>query len=315
MFNKRITISIFIGFIIIILAIMVFDRPSRSVSDTNDGAIEVLDNSFFDKNSADSDGDKLLDWEEIVWGSDRYNADTDNDGVSDGEEISRGTSPLVAGPGDEITNKELERVNTQLEIQDVLSVNQTQTTINQALPSILVRADDNLTGSALSKTDNFNLENLSSSVAEELGKNVLVYTESDIKTISDDGANRISYIETILNIAVDLVDESASNELVTLAKAIDANDENMLKVLEKNDVFYESMKKNLLKTSVPSGFKDLHLGLINSYEELSLSVKEMQKIINDPLSGLVGIERYKKHTDSVFLIYEKLGKELSLINT
>jgi hypothetical protein len=44
----------------------------------------------------DSDGDGLLDSEEIALGTDPNKADTDNDGLSDFEEVTLGTNPLVA---------------------------------------------------------------------------------------------------------------------------------------------------------------------------------------------------------------------------
>ena len=51
-----------------------------------------------DPNNADTDGDGLLDGDEVnVYHTNPLKADTDSDGFSDGEEVKRGFNPL--GPG------------------------------------------------------------------------------------------------------------------------------------------------------------------------------------------------------------------------
>ena len=50
------------------------------------------------KESADTDGDGLLDSEEIdTYGTDPLVADTDGDGLNDGDEVENGTDPLCSG--------------------------------------------------------------------------------------------------------------------------------------------------------------------------------------------------------------------------
>lgn len=64
------------------------------------------DEGFFirQKNTQDTDGDGLLDWEEELWQTDPNNKDTDGDGTPDGEEVRKKRNPLVAGPADFIVS-------------------------------------------------------------------------------------------------------------------------------------------------------------------------------------------------------------------
>jgi hypothetical protein len=61
--------------------------------------------------AADSDGDRLNDWEESLFGSDPYLYDSDADSISDFEEYSSGLNPTFADAhldydGDGFTNLE-----------------------------------------------------------------------------------------------------------------------------------------------------------------------------------------------------------------
>lgn len=58
---------------------------------------EVLDN----QEESDTDNDGLLDWQELLYGTDSEIADTDGDGMSDGEEVQKSRSPIIFGSGNQ----------------------------------------------------------------------------------------------------------------------------------------------------------------------------------------------------------------------
>lgn len=53
--------------------------------------------------ASDEDNDGLAGWEEDLWHTDRHRSDTDGDNVLDGEEVRLGRDPRIAGPGDELS--------------------------------------------------------------------------------------------------------------------------------------------------------------------------------------------------------------------
>ncbi len=312
MLNKKITVSIFIGIAIVLIAVIVLDTTPRTNDQTQEEGVTVLQSDFYEKNQDDTDGDGLFDWEEILWDSDIRNPDTDGDGVDDGEEITQGTHPAIPGPNDAITESHLGRIHTQLQIQDSLSINQTQSVFEQALPSILVQSDANITGEAL-QDSSYDLDSLSSSVAESLSTGVPEYTSQDIKTTTNTSEKQFEYIRSILDIITIEAEKlnAVANETQLLAEVITDQNPLMLERLEDNITFYNAVKSRLLLLPAPSEFSQEHVTLINNYANLALAIEEMQKIFDDPLVGLAGIERFKTLSNSNFDIYQQLGEILA----
>lgn len=76
-----------------------------SVSPSNQKA-NVGDALALNNGLSDTDGDGLIDRDEVYWRTDINNRDTDGDGFLDGEEILTGHNPLVKGPNDFLDPKE-----------------------------------------------------------------------------------------------------------------------------------------------------------------------------------------------------------------
>lgn len=84
----------------------VLSNDSRFTLEWNKKATQILfegkdasnvDQVFvLDLDTADSDKDGLLNWQEAVWGSDPANPDTNGDGVKDGKSVERGIDPVAA---------------------------------------------------------------------------------------------------------------------------------------------------------------------------------------------------------------------------
>src|SRR5262249_42487704 len=72
----------------------------------------------------DSDGDGLVDWYELLIGTNPYDADTDHDGIPDGWEIRNGLNPLDSSDasldfdGDGLTNLQEYQVGTNPRVAD-----------------------------------------------------------------------------------------------------------------------------------------------------------------------------------------------------
>ncbi|MGC6493509.1 MAG: hypothetical protein ACON5B_11780, partial [Myxococcota bacterium] len=100
------------------------------VEDTNaNGRVEAGEGNPLDYDDDDSDGDGLVDADELVIGTDPFNPDTDGDGLDDGEEGNEyGTNPLDAdtdddglSDGDEVSAFETDPLDTDTDddgIQD-----------------------------------------------------------------------------------------------------------------------------------------------------------------------------------------------------
>lgn len=88
--------------------------PWGNSSSTNDYAMANIGQvkyAFSFDSEKDSDGDKLFDWREAVYGTSPYDSDTDGDGLSDGWELTHGSDPLDSGDADDATVREAARQN------------------------------------------------------------------------------------------------------------------------------------------------------------------------------------------------------------
>ncbi|GEM_PF-1374268 len=81
------------------------DQTNQAVLDSDyDGLIDTDEQQLgADPNKADTDGDGLVDGEEVnIYHTDPLKADTDGDGIADGLEVRQGTNPLDPAPGAEL---------------------------------------------------------------------------------------------------------------------------------------------------------------------------------------------------------------------
>jgi Tol biopolymer transport system component len=76
-------------------------RPNKAGTKFLINTYDESDNyqvSVVELDTADSDGDGLLNWQEAVWGCDPSDRDSNDDGIGDGASVARGIDP---GPADE----------------------------------------------------------------------------------------------------------------------------------------------------------------------------------------------------------------------
>lgn len=88
--------------------------PSSAPDTDADGLTDAEEQQLGTRiDTADSDGDKLFDREEVkLYHSDPLKSDTDGDGVTDGDEVAAGTDPTGPGVLRDL-QKEIQKLDTQ----------------------------------------------------------------------------------------------------------------------------------------------------------------------------------------------------------
>lgn len=253
----------------------------------------------------DTDGDGLRDWEEALWGTNPNDADSDGDGTRDKEEITAGRNPLIAGPDDVITmgitgKTEGESVEGTAQSSAVLP--ETERLAREAIATAFALKQKGT-------LDGASLENISASLLNSFTAEAARNETYRLDQLSLNGDNSIEALKTYGNALAKLVlryeTQTIGNELAIVTQAMDSGDKEPLQKLLPLVSVYENLSRDLAAMKVPSDAAELHLSLINNFSMIAKSIANMVKIVDDPLTGIIGIGQYRNGTDTLI----QLGKE------
>lgn len=290
--------------------ILIYRLKGDNVDNSNDNAIKyqkdgsneaetLLNNSSY----KDTDNDGLKDWEEILWKTNPDNPDTDGDGTTDGDEIKQNRNPLVAGPDDSFDLKSLSsKTPTEKENNNLV-----QEEMSRSF-SEYIKLKEEEGGGKLNESAQ---EELASRFMDIFTEEVVnKYKESDIKISNDDTKEAIKNYGNELGSTVDKY-KIQENEIEIFQRIIqEMKDENTpndqrastLSKLGSIADLYGSAAKDMLKISVPISFKKEHLDLMNNFENLAVSLKDMQMAYDDPIVTLRGLYNHYIEVNNVYNI-------------
>lgn len=96
------------------------------------------------------------------------------------------------------------------------------------------------------------------------------------------------------------------NELTILLKAVDADDNSALALLDARIIIYQTLIKDLLALKTPSNITPVHLRLIQGYETMRNGTVGFKKILSDPALGVASLAEYRKGVDILSLAEKDL---------
>lgn len=251
----------------------------------------------------DTDLDGLKDWEEALWGTNPNNPDSDGDETPDGEEIKNGRNPLVVGPEDllSVTGKIQYDENGE-----PINVSKTDVFGKDVFANII----------ALKQAGKLDAQSIESA-AEALAQSVLqgadntLYGPTDIiVTENTSEASLKAYGNAVGSVLLRYTSIPQEGELAIVGEALSAEDAEILKRLDPIIEIYDSVITEMLAVRVPPQMFEAHLALVNSLATISQSIRGMQQLISDPISGMSSIGLYKYSTD---LLTKALGDIRSLL--
>lgn len=254
------------------------------------------DETLEDLVGRDTDGDGILDWEEGLWGTDPNKKDTKDDGIPDNVEIERMKSAtgstLPGGPASEENNlTETDKFSREL-FSTVATLNQT------------------------GGLDQSSVDKLSDSLAEQIQNSTQkkVFSLSDLKIIDKNDSRTIQNYNKEAGAV--LYKKYPINEKIIniLKESLTENSEIDSSILSKLDPIIKQIEEviaGMIKISVPSKIAVLHLDLINVFEKIAESLRDIKLVDTDPIVAIGAISQYPKNNDQLELI---LGKLATAIN-
>lgn len=230
--------------------------------------------TFSDQSDIDKDG--LLDYEEVIYGTDPLNSDTDGDGFLDGEEIASKRNPLIPGPNDELIKNLTKRVS-ELTLSGLTegslkpdSPNYVKS-LNLVVDEILYQAQMNLSTSQISIN-----------IVPDSYETIKIY-ERGIVPLLESMIDREA--ESILKL-VDLVDETAFFDQSKL-NSQDKSFQDLHNFVSQR-IFEISRDLSVLeKSPVPEVLSKKHKYFIKNFKNMALSYSYLAKADSDPIQAMM----------------------------
>lgn len=244
--------------------------------------------------SKDTDGDKILDWEEGLWGTDPTKKDTDDDGITDDIEITKLKTEAVG--------------NTSLSNSEVAKLTETE------------KFSDQLFATAASLTENGTadetiLNNIGLSLVDNLEKTVQkkVYTIKNIP-ISEDDSKQVMQIYSTKILAIQA--KYPLNIDITAIAATSIRDDGEIdaSAFKKFDPAIGQINgivKEMLTVNTPRSVSILHVMVINGFQRLSENLENIKLAETDPIVALGAMKQYEKNSATLVQYISMLGSAVS----
>lgn len=254
-------------------------KDSQALTVENQTILELLQN--------DTDKDSVYDWEEALWGTNKYKSST-FEGKSDVQYI-------------EDKKKEL-KVNDLKEDKTLTETDKFAREFFSAYTA-LQQAE---------QLDPNTIQNFASALGEKIITPDLEdkYTITDIET--DDDEPLEDYYTNISGLFSKYEARGIGNEIPIISSGLEAyqlkeipNSFNELNQIAKA---YQDFAKAIMGTKVPSSLSSYHLRIANSAHNTGVSILNMSKVINDPIVGVSGVSEYEKYSEALTDAVEDLEK-------
>jgi hypothetical protein len=258
-------------------------------------AAEIIALTLKENSEKDDDNDGLLNWEEVLWGTDSNNPDTDGDGTNDGEEVRLGRNPALKGPNDSLVGAP-KSLTAKKDVSNLPKVPDTETArISQELFANYITAkqagmsiDASVQEQIINRT--FLNETLENPFKKYTRANIKVdttlITSEDFRKYGNDVGRAFhsgNSRGTDTRSELDILNEALTKELPE-----------EIKKLDPIIAGYKAIIANLLVVNTPKDFADVHLNLINSISKLVSDIEAFRGMFEDPLVGITAVSSYFK---------------------
>jgi len=253
----------------------------------------------------DLDFDGLSGWEETIYGTDPENPDTDGDGYLDGEEVIAGYDPTKKAPNDKLENNQ--ENNTQQTRPEPGNLTQMLAYIlrNQMLfDDPITFSEQNVTSQELaleSMADEKVVEAIQKASTNFLYEFIPDFKESQFEIINDVSFQTIqNYRKQIykkigpINTCQEMHNRKDDTDIVT--EAIASKNFEIIHCLSSSYLQgYQAIKD----IPVPITCLKIHKKLLTVFWMLSKSYQALPKFEQDPLKGLIALEKFKKANETL----------------
>lgn len=303
---KVLTLLIICGGIIGATALLSRSSSGSPLSNVLVGSAGVITQAREETDNVDTDSDGLLDWQEVLIGTDLSKSDTDGDGAPDGAETQAGRDPRIKGPNDK-------NANIPTIVGGTNSVNSTSVeegTLTDQMSKdffarylLLKQGGKEVTPEQAAKIAENTLKS-----ADYTKTSGVVYTRKNIRVGSKTSKDLVEmYSKSITQILINRAIEDRGTTLDIISSAVKNQDQSELKKLDPIIASYKGVISDLVNLEIPSDAVDVHLNFLNSYSNLLSTVEAMRVLFTDPVRSFSAIGLYQGQSQELVSSVEKLS--------
>lgn len=290
-FFYKVIILIILGIILLLILNFSSQKKLFFFAEKEKSRLSTQRATVTDLIQQDTDGDSMLDWEEALWGTDKNNKAT-FDGVSDDVYIK---------------NKKEELKIENIE-EDAEGLTETEKFAREFFASFVALK-------ASGEVDQQAINNFSSALGQKITYPALIdnYSTEDMEISSDESKEKgIEYYSNIKNVFEKYKSNGIGDELDIITNILTTT----ANTKEKNDKLiiiansYQGFAEEIIKIAVPQNLADNHLKIVNSANNIDISIGNMAKISTDPIVGLSGLSQYQKYSEELITAVQELEEKL-----
>lgn len=279
--SKRFSIIIGIMLIVVIVFFSIF-YFSKKYKYNSKESLTTEKATVSELVKKDTDGDGVADWEEALWGTDQNKKETFD-----------GNSDLVY-----INNKK-----KSLNITEGIASNDNLTETDKFSRGFFASF---VAMKQAGTVDSTTINNFSSALGQKIATPSLIdqYKIEDIKTkegMNDD--ERKDYYLSVATLYDTYKESGLGDELGIVSGNLtnysstgkESSSDELLLIADK----YQEFGQKLMEIKVPKDLAQYHLNIANASNNTGIAVRNMVKIISDPVAGLTGLSEYQKYREDL----------------
>lgn len=244
----------------------------------------------------DSDGDKLKDWQEALWGLSAANPDTDGDGIGDYQEVENRRKAVADAPAIVLDTIDPDAAPpTPTELAGRILISQFLTAKEAGVPL---------------KDDSVALAGQIALSTADLDRTYPILSTSDLNIIAGTMSAK-AYGNAIGTALADTSSTPAPSEYIIMVEYIQTSDaEKFQKDIATVVKNYDATINNLMTMGISADRANAHLALTNAVIAVRTDLVDLSKVGDNPLMAIAALDAYRKDSSLMTGLFEKLRASL-----
>ena len=238
----------------------------------------------------DTDGDGLMDWEEILWGTDKEKKDTDGDGINDKDEVYKNSNSeefnfdVTSGSAlRDINGKEVKSSEATNEV-----LNSTDAVARQLFGTYMLSIQKG--NVSISEEEQLQMVEEALKAADDYTTGPK-YTIYDVNTVPATQATRERYAVELPENMYAFIDDNI-NEYASLIAMMQGADEVGREVFLETIAQYKEATKTLANMRVPSDATSIHMRLVQNVYQYIHTIEGFAELKSDPLRAATSVKMF-----------------------